>query len=87
MTSIPSSQAVPDAQMDLRGIACPLNFVRTKLRLDRLQPGQCLAVWLDGGEPVEQVPASLRLGGYVILSLEAQGDYFVLKTCRPEPST
>ncbi|HBE34477.1 MAG TPA: sulfurtransferase TusA family protein, partial [Cyanobacteria bacterium UBA11368] len=45
----------PDAQMDLRGTPCPINFVRTKLRLEKMAPGQLLEVWLDGGEPIEQV--------------------------------
>lgn len=54
----------PDAQLDLRGTPCPLNFVRTKLRLEKMPPGSLLEVWLDPGEPMEQVPDSLRMEGY-----------------------
>jgi TusA-related sulfurtransferase len=50
--------------LDLRGTPCPINFVRTKLKLSQMTPGQTLAVWLDAGEPVEQVPHSLSLEGY-----------------------
>jgi TusA-related sulfurtransferase len=78
-----SDRAIPDAQIDLRGTPCPLNFVRTKLRLEQLAPGQLLEVWLDAGEPVEQVPDSLRLGGYSIETLLPQGDYFALQVRRP----
>jgi len=50
--------------LDLRGTPCPVNFVRTKLKLTQLAPGQTLTVWLDAGEPIEQVPHSLALEGY-----------------------
>ncbi len=73
----------PDAQLDLRGTPCPINFVRTRLRLEQLQPGSLLEVWLDPGEPIEQVPDSLRMHGYHIESLCPQGDFFALLVRRP----
>jgi TusA-related sulfurtransferase len=73
----------PDAQMDLRGTPCPINFVRTKLRLEQLAPGAVLEVWLDPGEPVEQVPDSLAMEGYLIEQIENRTDYFALKVRRP----
>lgn len=73
----------PDAQMDLRGTPCPINFVRTKLRLEQLAPGAVLEVWLDPGEPVEQVPDSLAMEGYLIEQVENRTDYFALKVRRP----
>jgi len=73
----------PDAQMDLRGTPCPINFVRTKLRLEQLAPGALLEVWLDPGEPVEQVPDSLAMEGYLIEQVENRIDYFALKVRRP----
>ncbi len=54
----------PDAQLDLRGIACPLNFIRTKLALERLVPGQILQVDLDRGEPQQQVTQGLERAGH-----------------------
>ncbi|MFM8007316.1 MAG: sulfurtransferase TusA family protein, partial [Dolichospermum sp.] len=51
-----SSILTPDAQLDLRGTPCPINFVRTKLYLEKMPPGGLLEVWLDAGEPIEQVP-------------------------------
>jgi TusA-related sulfurtransferase len=73
----------PDAQMDLRGTPCPINFVRTKLRLEQLAPGQMLEVWLDPGEPIEQVPDSLAMEGYLIEEVEDWADYFALRVRRP----
>jgi len=64
------SQTSPDAQLDLRGTPCPINFVRTKLQLTQMGPGALLEVWLDGGEPMEQVPDSLRMEGYTIESAQ-----------------
>lgn len=65
-------------RLDLRGTPCPLNFVRTRLKLEQLPPGTLLDVWLDGGEPIQQVPDSLRQQGYEILQIQPQQDYFVL---------
>lgn len=73
----------PDAQMDLRGTPCPINFVRTKLRLERMSPGALLEVWLDPGEPIEQVPDSLKMEGYGIEHIEDRAEFFALWVRRP----
>lgn len=70
---------IPDAKIDLRGTPCPLNFVRTKLKLQQMPPGSLLEVWLDPGEPIEQVPDSLVMAGYEIEGLEDRTDFFVLQ--------
>lgn len=77
-----TSQSIPDAQLDLRGTPCPINFVRTKLRLEQMADGALLEVWLDPGEPIEQVPDSLRMEGYPIESLEERNDFFALQVRR-----
>lgn len=66
-------------QLDLRGTPCPLNFVKTKLRLEQMEPNQLLEVWLDPGEPIEQVPDSLVMAGYSIVQLVEQDDFFRLQ--------
>lgn len=74
-------------QLDLRGTPCPLNFIRTKLALQQMATEELLEVWLDGGEPAEQVPESLRAEGYSIQALEEANDgYFVLRVCRSSTS-
>lgn len=82
----------PDAQLDLRGTPCPLNFVRTKLHLEKMAPGSLLEVWLDGGEPIEQVPDSLKMAGYSIEGLkectESEDEpFFRLQVRRPDQET
>jgi TusA-related sulfurtransferase len=69
----------PDVQLDLRGTPCPLNFVRAKLRLEQMNPGQILEVWLDPGEPIEQVPHSLQMSGYNITQTITHPDFFALQ--------
>lgn len=71
-----------DEQIDLRGTPCPLNFVRTKLTLEKMEPGSLLEVWLDPGEPIEQVPDSLRMDGYGVESIDDRAGYFALKVRR-----
>lgn len=83
MTSAERAFAAPDAQLDLRGTPCPINFVRTKLRLDQMPPGSLLEVWLDPGEPIEQVPDSLKMEGYAIEQIDDHSSYFALKIRRP----
>ncbi|NJN61809.1 MAG: sulfurtransferase TusA family protein [Coleofasciculaceae cyanobacterium RL_1_1] len=75
--------AQPDNYMDLRGTPCPLNFVRAKLRLQQMRSGEFLELWIDSGEPVEQVPDSLTMAGYAIEALFEQADYFVLRVRCP----
>lgn len=64
------------AELDLRGVVCPMNFVKTKLKLEELQPGEKLEVLLDAGEPVENVPRSAREEGHKVLSLEREGEHY-----------
>ena len=74
----------PDETLDLRGTPCTLNFVRTKLKLQRMAVGALLEVWLAAGEPVEQVPDSLRSEGVLIEALESSSEgYFALRVRRP----
>ncbi|KKD38472.1 MAG: sulfurtransferase TusA family protein [Limnoraphis robusta] len=78
-----STTSKPDAQMDLRGTPCPLNFVRTKLKLEQMPPGSLLEVWLDSGEPIEQVPDSLTMEGYQIEQIEDRSGFFAVQVRRP----
>ncbi|WP_299492431.1 sulfurtransferase TusA family protein [Acaryochloris sp. IP29b_bin.137] len=68
-----------DDQLDLRGTPCPLNFVRTKLHLQKMAPGSLLEVWLDPGEPIEQVPDSLKMAGYEIERLQDCSGFFAMQ--------
>ncbi|QNP28505.1 sulfurtransferase TusA family protein [Cylindrospermopsis curvispora] len=73
----------PDDQLDLRGTPCPINFVRTKLRLEQMSDGSLLEVWLDPGEPIEQVPDSLTMAGFQVENITDKCEYFSLLVRRP----
>lgn len=62
--------------LDLRGTPCPINFVKTKLKLDELEQGEILEVLLDEGEPIQNVPRSVRDDGHKILKVEQEGEFF-----------
>ena len=66
----------PNITLDLRGVACPLNFVKTKIQLEKMQSGKKLAVFLDSGEAIESVPPSVIEEGHEILEIEPIGNYF-----------
>jgi len=53
-------------QLDLRGVSCPMNFVKTRLFLDKIAGGDLLIVLLDAGEPVESVSSSVQAEGHEI---------------------
>ncbi|RAP30227.1 hypothetical protein DID76_03525 [Candidatus Marinamargulisbacteria bacterium SCGC AG-414-C22] len=59
-------------EKDFRTVACPMNFVKTKLVLETMTPGQQLAILLDDGEPIQNVPNSVKLEGHSIVSQERQ---------------
>ena len=69
----------PHMQLDLRGTPCPINFVRTKMKLEQMDAGDLLEVWLDAGEPIEQVPDSLKMAGYTIDQIIDRQDFFILQ--------
>ena len=65
---------VPDEAIDLRGTPCPLNWVKAKLRLEGMQPGQWLEMILDDGDPVRNVPRSVRSEGHRVVRVTAADD-------------
>ncbi len=71
-----------DATIDLRGVMCPINFVKTKLKLEMMSPGEVLEVILDSGEPIQNVPKSIKEEGHRIVEVKKEGDFFRLKVER-----
>jgi TusA-related sulfurtransferase len=60
----------PDEELDLRGVICPYNFVKTKLKLESMAAGKVLAVLLDDGDPIRNVPRSVSEDGHTVLVQE-----------------
>ena len=66
--------------LDLRGIACPMNFVKTRLYLDTLAGGEILTVILDAGEPIESVHTSVIAEGHKVDNPQIKDDGSYLLT-------
>jgi TusA-related sulfurtransferase len=64
----------PDRELDITGELCPMTFVRTRLALDRMRPGETLLVRLRGEEPLRNVPRTAREQGHEVLSLQTGTD-------------
>jgi TusA-related sulfurtransferase len=63
-------------ELDLRGVICPYNFVKTKLKLDTLAIGSQLVVLLDDGDPIQNVPKSIMNEGHQVLTQEKVDAYY-----------
>jgi TusA-related sulfurtransferase len=66
-----------DHYLDITAYVCPMTFVRTKLLLEKMQPGETAQVRLNAGEPLQNVPRSVREHGHEVVSLlpeDPQGD-------------
>lgn len=55
--------------LDITGDICPMTFVKTKLFMEKLSPGEELEVRLKGAEPLNNVPRSVRDHGHEVVSL------------------
>ncbi|WP_083189737.1 sulfurtransferase TusA family protein [Orenia metallireducens] len=60
--------------VDLRGVKCPMNFVKAKVAIAPLDSGEILDIYLDEGAPIANVPQSLASEGHEILSKEKRED-------------
>lgn len=67
-----------DHAIDITGEVCPMTFVRTKLKLERMRPGEVLSVRLRGEEPLRNVPRAAREEGHTILAIEDDGEAHVV---------
>ncbi|MGH7044711.1 MAG: sulfurtransferase TusA family protein [Acetobacteraceae bacterium] len=71
---VAAGHAPADRELDITGDLCPMTFVRTRLALDRMQPGQTLLVRLRGAEPLANVPRAAAELGHAVLALATDAD-------------
>lgn len=82
-TANETAQTTETAEIDLRGVGCPLNFVKAKLRLEALATGETLHIILDDGDPIRNVPGSLRGEGHTVDDLTDLGDgHWRIRVCK-----
>jgi tRNA 2-thiouridine synthesizing protein A len=66
--------------IDLRGICCPTNFVKAKLAIEELDAGEKVEMLIDDGEPVKNLPRSLKSEGHKLLGLRQSDEgHYVLE--------
>lgn len=78
------TEAAPDRRLDLRGTACPMNWVKLKLELEGMAPGQVVEVWLDDGDAIRNVPRSAMAEGNAIIEVTPIEGGFRLLITRAE---
>lgn len=70
--------------VDITTVVCPTTFVKAKVALEELEVGDVLAIHMNDGEPVQNVPRSIKEEGHQILKLvdneDGTYDLFVKKT-------
>ena len=58
-----------DDTVDITDVVCPVTFVKAKVALEELDDGQILSIRMNDGEPVQNVPRSIKEEGHQILKL------------------
>ena len=68
------SDYIIDDTVDITDVVCPTTFVKAKIALEELDDGQILSVKMNDGEPVQNVPRSIKEEGHQILKLINNND-------------
>lgn len=63
-----------DDFVDITDKVCPLTFVKAKVAMEELDEGEILAIKMNDGEPVQNVPRSMKDEGHQVLELNDNGD-------------
>ena len=63
-----------DDTVDITDVVCPVTFVKAKVALEELDDGQILAIRMNDGEPVQNVPRSIKEEGHQVLKLNTNDD-------------
>ena len=63
-----------DDTVDITDVVCPVTFVKAKVALEELDEGQILSIRMNDGEPVQNVPRSIKEEGHQIPKLDDNED-------------
>ena len=63
-----------DETVDITDVVCPVTFVKAKVALEELEDGEILSIKMNEGEPVQNVPRSIKEEGHQILKLISNDD-------------
>jgi TusA-related sulfurtransferase len=68
MTDIVSDIKITN-EVDITDVVCPVTFVKAQVALDELDGGEVLSIRLNDGEPIQNVPRTLKEDGHKILKV------------------
>jgi TusA-related sulfurtransferase len=63
-----------DAFVDICDVVCPITFVKAKVAIEELENGQVLEVRMNEGEPIQNVPRSLKDEGHKVTQVINNND-------------
>ncbi|HWQ40497.1 MAG TPA: sulfurtransferase TusA family protein [Desulfosporosinus sp.] len=71
-----------DAFVDITDVICPVTFIKAKVALEEMEDGQILEIKLNDGEPIQNVPRSLKNEKHKVSSVNKNedGTYTILVT-------
>ncbi|MDR3301027.1 MAG: sulfurtransferase TusA family protein [Spirochaetaceae bacterium] len=62
------------AKIDITNVVCPITFVKVKVALEELNDGERLEIRLNDGEPIQNVPRSLKDEGHKVAGVTKNDD-------------
>ena len=65
---------IASAMIDIRDVSCPITWVKTRMALEKVGPGELVVVLLREGEPLRNVPASAKEEGHRVVSVQELED-------------
>lgn len=68
------SEFKSDYFIDITDVVCPVTFVKAKVALEEIEKGQILQIKLNDGEPIQNVPRSLKNEKHKVLSVDKNED-------------
>lgn len=74
MADVKATDIKVDDVVDITDVVCPVTFVKAKVALEELEEGQVLSIKMNDGEPVQNVPRSIKEEGHQILKLLSNED-------------
>ena len=61
-------------RINLYGVKCPLNWAKAKVRLEVLDQGDVLEVFIDDPKGRRDIPRAAEAEGYVIVAIDEIAD-------------
>ena len=60
--------------VDITDVVCPVTFIKAKVALEKINNGQILEIKLNDGEPIQNIPRSLKNEKHKVLSVDKNQD-------------